>query len=176
MCIYTLFLQCRCCKNLTQPFLFHSLVCTQSTNALYFRTYWRKEKGGSEVTQSCPTLCDPMDGSLPRFSVHGIFQARVLEWVAISFSRGSSWPWDQTQVSPIAGRRFTIWATWEVEGKRRNERKRNYGLPHLSLSLYVIIFSIDSWLIQARNASKKGHARIHWYFEFLMMPLSSFCI
>jgi len=44
----------------------------------------------SEVTQSCPTLCDPMDCSLPGFSVHGIFQARVLEWVAISFSRGSS--------------------------------------------------------------------------------------
>ena len=44
----------------------------------------------SEVAQSCPTLCDPMDCSLPGFSVHGIFQARALEWIAISFSRGSS--------------------------------------------------------------------------------------
>ena len=44
----------------------------------------------SSVTQSCPTLCDPMDGSLPGSSVHGIFQARILEWVAISSSRGSS--------------------------------------------------------------------------------------
>ena len=44
----------------------------------------------SEVAQSCPTLCDPMDCSLPGFSIHGIFQARVLKWVAISFSRGSS--------------------------------------------------------------------------------------
>ena len=44
----------------------------------------------SEVTQSCPTLCDPMDCSLPGTSVHGILQARVLKWVAISFSRGSS--------------------------------------------------------------------------------------
>ena len=44
----------------------------------------------SEIAQSCPTLCDPMDCSLPGFSVHGIFLARVLEWVAISFSRGSS--------------------------------------------------------------------------------------
>jgi len=44
----------------------------------------------SEVAQSCPTLCDPMDCSLPGFSVHRIFQARVPEWVAISFSRGSS--------------------------------------------------------------------------------------
>ena len=45
---------------------------------------------GGEVTQSCPTLCDPMDCSLPGSSLHGILQARVLEWVAIAFSRGSS--------------------------------------------------------------------------------------
>ena len=61
-----------------------------------------------EVAQSCLTLCDPMDCSLPGSSVHGIFQARVLEWVAISFSRGSSGPRDQTRVSRIAGRRFTV--------------------------------------------------------------------
>ena len=48
----------------------------------------------SELTQSCPTLCDPMDCSLPGSSVHGIFQAIVLEWIAISFSRGSSQPRD----------------------------------------------------------------------------------
>ena len=64
-----------------------------------------------EVTQSYPTLCDPMDCSLQGSSVRGIFQARVLAWVAISFYRGSSWPRDQTQVSHIAGRHFTIWAT-----------------------------------------------------------------
>ena len=52
-----------------------------------------------------------MDCSLPHSSVHGIFQARVLEWVAISFSRGSSWPRDRTQVSCIVGRCFTIWAS-----------------------------------------------------------------
>ena len=60
----------------------------------------------SEVAQSCPTLCDPMDCSLPGFSVHAIFQARVLEWVAISFSRGSYPPRDQDQVSRIVGRLF----------------------------------------------------------------------
>ena len=65
----------------------------------------------SQVTQLCPTLCNPMDCSLPGSSVHGIFQARVLEWVAISFSRGSSWPRDWTRISCIAGRRFTVWAT-----------------------------------------------------------------
>ena len=65
-------------------------------------------KSESEVAQSCLTLCDPTDCSLPGFSVHGIFQARVLEWVAISFSKGSSWPRDRTQVSCIAGRCFTL--------------------------------------------------------------------
>ena len=54
------------------------------------------------------TLCDPMDCSLSGSSIHGIFQARVLEWIAISFSWGSSRPRDQTQVSRIVGRRFTI--------------------------------------------------------------------
>ena len=68
----------------------------------------------SEVSQSCPTLCDPMDCSLPGSSVHGIFQARVLEWVAISFSRGSSQPRDWTRVSCITGRCFTIGATREA--------------------------------------------------------------
>ena len=62
--------------------------------------YWPSEaqlhflESESEVAQSCPTLCDPMDCSPPGSSVHGIFQARVLEWVAISFSRGSSQPKD----------------------------------------------------------------------------------
>ena len=69
----------------------------------------------SEVAQSCPTLCDPMDCSPPDFSVHGIFQARVLEWVAISFSRGSSQPRNQTRVSRAAGRCFTS----EPPGKPR---------------------------------------------------------
>ena len=64
-----------------------------------------------EVTQLCLTLCDPMGYSLPGSSIHGIVQARVLEWVAISFSRESSRPRDWTQVSRIAGRQFTDWAT-----------------------------------------------------------------
>ena len=63
-------------------------------------------KKRSEVAQSCPTLCDPMDCTVPGSSVHGIFQARVLEWVAVSFSRGSSPPRDRIQVFHIVGRRF----------------------------------------------------------------------
>ena len=66
------------------------------------------------VIQLCLTLCDPMDCSLPASSVHGILQARILEWVAIPFSRGSSWPRNWTWVSHIAGRVFTIWATRET--------------------------------------------------------------
>ena len=62
---------------------------------------------GGLVTQSCPTLCNPLDCSPPGFPVHGISQARILEWVAISSSRGSFWPRDQTHVSYIAGRFFT---------------------------------------------------------------------
>ena len=63
------------------------------------------------VTQLCLILCDPRDYSPPMSSVHGILQARILEWVAISFSRGSSQPRDWTWVSCIAGRIFTDWAT-----------------------------------------------------------------
>ena len=71
-------------------------------------------KWESEVAQSCPTLCDPMDCSLPGSSVHGIFQARVLEWIVISFSRISSRPRDWTWVSCTAGRHFIIWTTREA--------------------------------------------------------------
>ena len=61
-----------------------------------------------KVTQSCLTLCDPMDCSVAGSSVHGIFQTRMLEWVAVAFSKGSSQPRDQTQVSCISGEFFTI--------------------------------------------------------------------
>ena len=61
-----------------------------------------------KVTRLCLTLCEPMGYSPPVSSVHGILQARILEWVAIPFSRGSSRHRDQTQVSPIAGGFFTI--------------------------------------------------------------------
>ena len=59
------------------------------------------------VVHSCLSLCDPMDCSLPGSCVHGVLQARILQWVAIHFSRGSSQPRVQTQVSRIAGRLLT---------------------------------------------------------------------
>ena len=88
---------------------------------------WKCESE-SEVAQLCLTLCDPMDHNLPGSSVHGIFQARGLEWVAISFSRGSSRLSDWTWVSHIAGRRFTIWATREAPSS---------GKPHILCFAYV---------------------------------------
>ena len=61
-----------------------------------------------KVAQSCTTLCDSMDCSLPGSSIHRILQARILEWVAIPFPRGSSQPRDQTQVSCTVNRFFTV--------------------------------------------------------------------
>ena len=66
------------------------------------------------VAQWCLTLCNPTDYSLPGPSVHGILQARILEWVAIRFSRGFSWPQDQIQISHIMGKFFTVWAIREA--------------------------------------------------------------
>ena len=79
----------------------------------------------SEVAQSCPTLCDPVGCSLPGFSIHGIFQARILEWITMSFSRGSSWPRDWTQVSALQAD-STVWATREF---------------HWSLYIFVLVLN-----------------------------------
>ena len=78
------------------------------------RYHFKKNNGMSLlVAQLCPTHCNPMDYSLPGSTVHGISQARILEWVAISFSMGSSWPRDWTWVTCIASRFFIVWATRE---------------------------------------------------------------
>ena len=105
--------------------LFHTLQASLHTNTklgVLWRSYffWSMPPGKpsllkwSEVAQLCLTLCNPMDCSLPGFSIQGIFQARVLEWVAISLSRGSSQPRDWTRVSHTVDRYFTIWVTREV--------------------------------------------------------------
>ena len=88
----------------------------------------------SEVAQSCPTLCNPMDSSLPGSAVHGISQARILEWAAISFSRGSSQSRDGTRVSYIADRHFTIWATREAFLEYKVGFKARTFWPLISLS------------------------------------------
>ena len=82
-------------------------AATTASNQVSFSLCW------CLVTKSCLTLCDPM-GCRPGSSVHGISQARIMEWVAISFSRGTSQPWEQIYVSCIGRQILYHWATWEA--------------------------------------------------------------
>ena len=95
---------------------------------------WGQSLGKVKVAQPRPTLCSPVDCSPPGSSVHGILQARTLEWVPVPFSMGSSQPRDQTHVSCIIGKFFTIWDTKEAQGilewvvypfSRRSSQPRN---------------------------------------------------
>ena len=88
------------CLEVHKKYYLCSKQCEGNRYKLSAIKYLSKELQ-SEVAQSCLTLCNPMDCSLPGSSVHGIFQAIVLEWIAISFSRGSSQPRDQTWVSRV---------------------------------------------------------------------------
>ena len=112
----------------------------------------RSEKW-SEVTQSCPTLCNPVDCSPSGSSAHGILQARILKWVAISFSRGSSWPRDRTQVSCIAGRRFNLWATRDecIRFKDSFDGRALYTVTWMDQKAFlqkkIAIYSLMSWLL-----------------------------
>ena len=79
--------------------------------------YYQPIKNGAcccLLTQSCMILCNPMDCSPPGSSVHGILQARILEWVAISFSRGYFWPKDRTYISCTGRRILYHWTIWEA--------------------------------------------------------------
>ena len=107
----------------------------------------------NEVAQSYPTPCDPMDCSLPDSSVHGIFQARVLEWVTISFSRGSSQPRDWTRVSSTTGRRFTVWATREAALQSGFLTTGPPGKPHGFYILREWPFIMNFWLCFSKRRS-----------------------
>ena len=110
---------------------------------------WVKVK----VKSLSPPLCDPTDCSLSGSSVHGIFQARVLEWIAISFSRGSSQPRNWTWVSRIAGRLFTIWATREA--------------PDWNISIYLSKFVVVViWNLYAIKTIQQNFYFIYCHFQF----------
>ena len=96
--------------NQQRPIVQHMELCSMLCGSLSGRGTWGRMRVCVcvKVPQLCPPLCDPMDCSLPGSSVHGVLQARILEWVDIPSSRGSSQPRDQTQVSHTAGRFFTI--------------------------------------------------------------------
>ena len=108
----------------------------------------------SEVAQFCLTLCDPMDYSLPRFSVHEIFQARILDWVAISFFRKSSQPRDWTWVSRIVGRCFTVWATREVIPKKGNAKE---GSNYRTIALISHASKVMLKIFEARSQQYMNH-------------------
>ena len=97
------------------------------------------------VAQSCLTLCNPADYSPPGTFVHEIFQARILEWVAISFSRESSQPRDRTQVSCTTGRFFTNWATREVLEEKKKKKQENTRKTSISASL-TMLKSLTVWI------------------------------
>ena len=109
---------------------------------IYLNSSWVMDIVSAQSLQWCLTLCDPMDYSPPGSSVHGISQARILEWVTISFSRGSSQLRDETQVSHIAGRFFTT----ELPGKPRhslnwslnNDKKIHFLIQKWISLLYII--------------------------------------
>ena len=109
------------------------------------------------VAQSCPTLWDPMDYGPSGSSVHEIFQTRILEWIAISFSRGSSRPRDWTQVSCTAGRFFTDWATREA---------------------YLICFSLNEFrwyqLMFISNMTLQEKCEVNWTLTRVVSKLRHF--
>ena len=108
-------------------------------------------------TQSYPTLWDPVDCSLPGSSVHGILQAEILEWVTISFSTGSSWPRDQTWVSCIAGRFFTIWAIREALTMWITTNWKLMGIPdHLTCLLRNLYAGQEATV-------RTGHGTMNWF-------------
>ena len=112
------------------------------------------------VYQLCPTVCNPMDSSSPGSFVHGLFHARILESVATAFSIGSSWPRDQTQVSHIAGRLFTIWATREVDCVDHNKLWKilqEMGIPdHLTCLLRNLYAGQEATV-------RTGHETTDWF-------------
>ena len=121
----------------------------------------------SEVAQSCPILYNPVDCSLLGSSVHGILQARILEWVAISFSRGSSQLRDGTWVSRIAGRRFNLWATkdshstsgrvlcplWTQQGLSYRKKQSVIPVPLLFCFSFLLRVNSLGWITWAWQPS-----------------------
>ena len=100
--------------------------------------------------QSCLTLCDTMD-----YTVYEILQVRILKLVAFPFSRGSSQPRDQTQVSRIAGRRFTIWATREVmEPKQKQHPVVDVTGDASKVWFWKQQYCIGTWNVRSMNQGK----------------------
>ena len=109
------------------------------------------------LAQLCPTLCNPVDYSPPGSCIHGILQARILEWVAISFSRGSFWPRDRTQVSCIAGR-----VTWEARMMALQRHKIFESEVKVKLLSCVWLFATP-WTIAHQAPPSMGFSRQEYW-------------
>ena len=119
---------------------------------------------------------DPMDCGPPASSIHGVLQARILEWAAIFLSRGSSWPRNRTQVSSIADRFFTNWATWEAQSAIKKKMKSCHLQQHgwilkvlwkwnkLEKDIYCKI-SLICGIKQMNKKQNKGTNQTHRYRE-----------
>ena len=91
-------------------------------------------KSENDVTQSCPTLCNSTDCSPPGFSIHGVFQARILAWVTISFSRGSSTPRDRTQSPSLQADALPSEPqrkSYMLHGEVKKKKKKKEGNSHI---------------------------------------------
>ena len=123
------------------PMLAKVCLFLSKQNAFYDYNCWL-------VARSRPTLCNPMDCSLPGSSVHGIFQARILEWAAVSFSRGPSWLRDRTCASCIAGRVFTL--SWKFRircGPKNMDHQIPTVLQVSGMTLRLIPSSLEPSLL-----------------------------
>ena len=121
------------------------------------------------VAQSCLTLCNLMDYSPPGSFVHEIFQARILECVAISFSRGSSLPRDQTWLSIIAGKLFTIWVTREAYMFKKSICLREHfmGWSNTSNHIHTLMQQFTLFILTYQESYplfflKRAHSRKVW--------------
>ena len=134
--------------------------CVSMSVSPYCDVQWTARVHAKSL-RSCPTLCDPVHSSLPGSSVRGILQVIILEWVAISFSRGSSQPRDWTQVSRIAGRHFNLWAT-------RDEHYRN-PTPILN----HVVLSHQPWLSSPHLDYFKANPK-HQIISFINIKVETF--
>ena len=121
----------------------------------------------SEVTQLCPSLCNPMDCNLLGSSVHGVLQAGVQEWVAISFSRGSFQSRDWTWVSCIAGRCFTVWSSREAWNKAPNLSEPSFShlwniIACLSYFIHVQLYA-TLWTVVCQAPLSMGFSRQEYW-------------
>ena len=115
----------------------------------HFLLQCRKVKSEREVTQLCLTLRDPMDCSPPGSSIHGIFQARIPEWIALPSSRGSSLPRDRTLVSYVSCIGRQVLKLWKI--------LREMGIPDQQTCLLRNLYAGQEATVRT------GHGTIDWF-------------